>query len=1090
MINQTLPLRASMFWTPDHFGSVPPWFQHAPFAFWLIDTFRPVNFVELGTHAGFSYFCFCQAVAKLKTNTKCHAVDTWKGDEHAGFYDEGIYDSVLEINKGYPKFSHLLRATFDDALSKFPNKSIDLLHIDGRHFYQDVKHDYESWLPKLTDDAIVLFHDTNVRERDFGVWKLFKSLKKHHAGFEFLHGHGLGVLAPGKVPRTMKLFFAENPELLRQVFCALGLAISNSHRLRETAGELIQVKADLQEKISVGGQMEKSLMDESLNRAAIRQLQIENKRQSDEQKSLPELMADIVDRQNEPPSQTILAPAVETPALQSNVYEAIRKFNQQMNRQRPLLARAGKLVKSKLRPKATELQDIRNSVFFDEEWYLRTYPDVAAAGVDPAQHYWASGAKEGRDPGPLFSTTNFFVCYPELQISNLNPLVYLTNRTKKSNTTEVKKTWPTENRHAELTSYFSYHSTNFRPVSLLEDAAQIKSETKLVAFYLPQFHPIPENDEWWGKGFTEWTNVTRALPQFEGHYQPHLPGELGFYDLRNPDVQRRQSELANIYGVSAFCIYFYWFNGRILLEKPLLNLLENLDIKQDFCLCWANENWSRRWDGLDQELLIEQQYSPEDDIAFITHISTYLKDARYLKVTGKPVLIIYRPQLLPSFIETAKRWRAWCANNEVGEIYLVCTHSFGPIDPATFGCDAAVEFPPNGANKDDIKKSRVLLNQAYDGHVYDWSVFVKRIKSYSKSDYRLFRSVCPMWDNEARKPGKGNSFVNFSPAGYGEWLYQAILNTEKNVKVKDERLVFINAWNEWAEGAHLEPDRRHGYAYLEATRMALVRANILNNQRKVTANNTKLAVVIHVFYLDVFEMILDRLGQIDARAHIFVTTIDSHENNVRSILQSRNLDGTIFIHENRGRDVLPFLMALKEINAEEYPFVLKLHTKKSPHRSDGDKWCKDHLDCLATPEQVSWILDQMCHNTKIGLVGAKKHVVSMQTYMGSNLTMVQSLANRMGLPVEDITNDRFIAGTMFLARRDALEPMLNLAISANDFEDEDGQTDATTAHAIERAFAYSATAAALQIFSVGRHDAAKKTAPKNHMNKNFRFAKP
>jgi O-antigen biosynthesis protein len=409
-----------MFWTPDHFGPVPSWFEHGPFAYWLIDTLRPRNFVELGTHAGFSYFCFCQAVAKLKTRTKCQAIDTWKGDEHAGFYDEEIYKSVVEINRGYQKFSQLVRSTFDEALLQFPNKSVDLLHIDGRHFYDDVKHDFESWLPKLADDAIVLFHDTNVRERDFGVWKLFKSLKKNHTGFEFLHGHGLGILAPNKVPKVMEPFFAENPELLRNVFSALGVSISDSDNMRKVEGELVQVKADLREQISIGGQMETRLRDESLIREAIAHLQIENRRLSEEQKSLRELIAHIAARQDERESKAISALA----AQQSDIFEVFGKLNQKLNSQRSLRAHAGRLIKSKLRPTATQVQDIRNSVFFDADWYLLAYPDVAAAAVEPAQHYLQWGASEGRDPGPYFSTSAYIARHPELLIDGQNPLLH------------------------------------------------------------------------------------------------------------------------------------------------------------------------------------------------------------------------------------------------------------------------------------------------------------------------------------------------------------------------------------------------------------------------------------------------------------------------------------------------------------------------------------------------------------------------------------------------------------------------------------------------------------------------------------------
>ncbi|TIT29438.1 MAG: glycosyltransferase [Mesorhizobium sp.] len=359
----------------------------------------------------------------------------------------------------------------------------------------------------------------------------------------------------------------------------------------------------------------------------------------------------------------------------------------------------------------------------------------------------------------------------------------------------------------------------------LEAPPLLQKPVRVVAFYLPQFHPIPENDEWWGHGFTEWTNVRSAQPQFVGHHQPHVPDALGYYDLRDTAVQRRQIELAKLYGVEAFCFYFYWFGGKRLLEKPLENWLEDKSLDMPFCLCWANENWSRRWDGMDQEILIAQDHSPRDDLAFIAEVAPYLRDPRYIRIDGKPLLLVYRPSLLPAAAKTARRWRTWCRANGIGEIFLAYTQSFESVPPKRYGFDAAVEFPPNNSAPPNVTHTVAPLRQDFATTVYDWSVFLQRSENYPPRKYKLFRSVCPGWDNSARRKGGGTVFINNTPALYRRWLDNAIEDALTHVDEPSERLVFVNAWNEWAEGAHLEPDSANGHAYLQATRDSLEAAN-------------------------------------------------------------------------------------------------------------------------------------------------------------------------------------------------------------------------------------------------------------------------
>ncbi len=388
---------------------------------------------------------------------------------------------------------------------------------------------------------------------------------------------------------------------------------------------------------------------------------------------------------------------------------------------------------------------------------------------------------------------------------------------------ETYETWMSLRDAASGAPFPESTDSDNKPVPLLEAAPLKAPPVRLIAFYLPQFHPIPENDAWWERGFTEWTNVVRGKPQFKEHYQPHLPGELGFYDLRLVEVQERQVELARLYGIGGFAFYFYWFGGKRLLERPLRQYLENNRLGLPFCLCWANESWSRRWDGRDKDLLVTQLHSPADDQAFIAYISEYLNDPRYIRVNGRPLLILYRPDLLPDASGTAQRWRAWCRENGVGELYLACTQSFQAVDPTSFGFDAAIEFPPNGMNAPIITDDLELLNPDFNGIVYDWRAFPAQSRHYRAPAYRLFRGVNPGWDNEARRRGGGGIYFRSSPSGYREWLSNAVRDSIARFANPDERLVFVNAWNEWAEGAHLEPDQKHGYAYLQATRDALTR---------------------------------------------------------------------------------------------------------------------------------------------------------------------------------------------------------------------------------------------------------------------------
>jgi lipopolysaccharide biosynthesis protein len=342
---------------------------------------------------------------------------------------------------------------------------------------------------------------------------------------------------------------------------------------------------------------------------------------------------------------------------------------------------------------------------------------------------------------------------------------------------------------------------------------------RLIAFYLPQFHPIPENDLWWGKGFTEWTNVSKATPLFDGHYQPHLPADLGFYDLRLEEAREQQAALAQEYGIYGFCYYYYWFNGRRLLERPLNDVLRLKRPHMPFCVCWANEPWSRNWDGNRAQILMPQEHTRASDERFILDLLPILRDDRYIRVNGRPLVLIYRTELFPDIGRTALRWRELAFKSGL-DLYLCKVESFGNCDPADINFDAACEFPPNFVGMVPENPYALSFHQPFSGNIYDYYRLVTLMLHRGDPCYKRFLGTMPSWDNTARSGSRAGVFVNSSSDLFRHWLISAICKTAQ-LFVGDEQIVFINAWNEWAEGCHLEPDRRYGHAFLEACQVAL-----------------------------------------------------------------------------------------------------------------------------------------------------------------------------------------------------------------------------------------------------------------------------
>jgi Rhamnan synthesis protein F/Glycosyltransferase WbsX len=550
-------------------------------------------------------------------------------------------------------------------------------------------------------------------------------------------------------------------------------------------------------------------------------------------------------------------------------------------------------------------------------------------------------------------------------------------------------------------------------------AAPQTTAAKLVAIYRPP---------------ADWTAVARGVPQYVGHRQPRFPDALGYYDYRSGDVLRGQVELARRHGIHAFC---FDADSPAGAHTPLARFLGDPTLELKFC--------------------VQVSTAPDQSRAALDAI----RDDRYLCVGSRPLLVVDAGADASPRRAIVERWKEAARRAGHGDVLLAVVLG-GEDDPRSLGADAAIEAPPL-ALADVVSASRKvrLANPGYAGSVLDYRTVADHARSRRPAEFALVRTVIPSWDSEPSEPGTGISFVNDTPARYRRWLAASIAYAKAR-PVAGEALVFVEGWNVWDEGAYLEPDRDRGYAYLQATRDALTNVEPVCETSPL-AREAPVAVIVHAYYPELLPEMLALLASWRRPYELHVTAPPDRAEAIRTCLGRAGGRATLHSFENRGRDILPFLEVARPLAAAGERLFLKLHTKRSLHRVDGEVWRRDILGKLLAPEAAARITEAMLANARIGIVGPEGHVLSLYSFWGSNRVRVNELAYRMGLPPVEPADLAFVGGSMFWARTSALRPLLDLDLDAADFEPEAGQVDGTLAHAIERAFALSALRAGLRL---------------------------
>jgi lipopolysaccharide biosynthesis protein/predicted O-methyltransferase YrrM/predicted nuclease with TOPRIM domain len=1024
---------------------------------------RARKIVELGTRGGNSTIALLAGA--VETEGHVISVDWGKGAEHADeppTWDALAQTSTLITDKlGLGDYWRLVIADTAEFAREYDDE-IDLLFIDTGHSYDQTKKELDVWGRKVVNGGFIILHDTvSFPEQNKAIWDFLDDYPSSDF-VEHKNCNGLGIIIKDTTRRSLNEGAVST--LLQQRINRIHEALLERRSvLREKQKEITTVLAQLADRDSELHALQAETSQLTEDKARIEsELSAKNdsisRLESDKARIESELSAknDSISRLE---SELSRAHEELNAILGSFTYSAIRFFTKRIDRLFPDNTRRGQFRKS-------IVARLRRG----------GEPELAKKSGKVALHHmlWISEIKKFgavslrifREEGMHSLLAKAFdkIRKKEFRILEAPPTAErkFIHDEFRNGSTEIFRDF-----YESMLSVAASHG-NHEDQLISKEFAPATEHVKLIAFYLPQFHPIPENDAWWGRGFTEWTNVSKAVPQFVGHYQPRLPGELGFYDLRLIDVQKRQIELARQHGIHGFCFYYYWFDGKRLLDRPLNQLLSHPELDFPFCLCWVNENWTRRWDGMNDHILMAQTYSPGWHIRFVEDIEHALRDKRYIRLNERPILIVYNPANLPSAKAVLEDWKTYSRQRGIGELYIAAAQTFGFVDPRSMSFDAAVEFPPHNIRLRETTNEVELLNPNFGGKVYDYRELVKdQVLTKDDQPYDLFLSVMTGWDNEPRRPGNGHTFAFSTPGLYAKWLQYSCKRTIAKMS-PEKRFVFINAWNEWAEGAYLEPDRKWGYAYLEATAAvlrSLSHSNPLSNKKErnnpqqhtspfVPAQVQKrhdTAVIVHIYYPELFEELWAYLENLTGDFDLFVSipnTVSFADEKIRR----RHANAYIYRCENRGRDIAPFLRIFSYLQPFKYEYMCKVHSKKTEHRIDGGIWRRDiYSKLLGSAETVSKVKAAL-GQTHIGIVAAAGHVLPSEYYWGlgdANKRNVSDLCERLRMNIGDL-RFTFVAGSMFWFKPRALDLLTQLTVRGSDFPVERGQTDGTLAHAFER----------------------------------------